>query len=64
MNVEFLLQILHPVHVDVNSSAPYGKNHHMAISMSDVQLNVSSASIRTITATLSTLSIPSVLPCT
>jgi len=52
-------QILSPVNIELQSSAPYGKNHHMAVYMSDVLVNVSSASIRTITATLSTMSIPS-----
>lgn len=50
-----------PLDVELQSSAPGGKNHHAEIIfLQDVAVNVSSSSIRTITATLSSLSPPKV----
>jgi len=53
------VQLLMPLDIDIQSNAPSGKNHHVEIIfVSDVILNISSASIRTITATMSSLSVP------
>lgn len=53
-------QILSPLDIDLQSSAPYRRNHHMALSMSDVFLTISSDSIRIITGALASLSVPKV----
>jgi len=50
-----------PLDVDLHSSAPDGKNHHVeVVFLSDVIVNVSPAAIRTITATLSAVPPPKV----
>ena len=42
--------------IELQSSAPAGKNIHMAVYVTDIVVNISSSSIRTITATLASLS--------
>ena len=53
-------QILSPVTLELQSCAPYGKNPHIAVSITDVDLLVSASSIRIITSTLAPLSKPKV----
>ena len=50
--------ILSPLDIELQSSAPYRRNHHMALNLSDVFLTISSDSIRIITAALASLSVP------
>ena len=49
-------QILKPLDISMNTSAPTGEGMHGEILVSDVELNVSATIIRTITAILSGLS--------
>ncbi|ELU14385.1 hypothetical protein CAPTEDRAFT_224867 [Capitella teleta] len=51
-------QILNPIDINLHSSAPKGKGHHMDIMVTDIIMNISPATIRTITATLSTMTPP------
>ncbi|XP_041355806.1 vacuolar protein sorting-associated protein 13A-like isoform X2 [Gigantopelta aegis] len=44
------IQILQPCDISFHSSAPYGKGHHMDVSLSDLVLNISPATIRTLTS--------------
>ena len=55
------MQLLVPVDIDLHSSAPHGKNHHIEVAFSsDVIVNISPAAIRTVTATLSAVPPPKV----
>ncbi|CAH1789713.1 unnamed protein product [Owenia fusiformis] len=47
--------ILTPCEIALQSSAPFGKGHHMDINISDIILNISPATIRLITAITSTV---------
>jgi len=50
-----------PVNIEIQSSAPYGKNHHVEVMfLSDVIVNVSPAAIRAVTATVSAVPPPKV----
>jgi len=55
------VQLLMPLDIELHSSAPDGKNHHVkVVFLSDVVVNVSPAAIRTITATVSAIPPPKV----
>ncbi|XP_064645587.1 intermembrane lipid transfer protein VPS13C-like isoform X5 [Lineus longissimus] len=43
------IQILNPLDISFNSSAPFGKDHHMALNLTDVILNISPNTIQTMT---------------
>jgi vacuolar protein sorting-associated protein 13A/C len=49
-------QILNPLDISLNSSAPHGKDHHMALNLTDVILNISPNTIQTMTKISSGLS--------
>ncbi|XP_033726256.1 vacuolar protein sorting-associated protein 13A-like isoform X3 [Pecten maximus] len=49
-------QILHPCEISFYSQAPFGKGAHMDLSTTDLILNISPATIRTISAVVDTLS--------
>jgi len=50
-----------PLNIELHSSAPNGRNHHIDIVfLSDVVVNVSPAAIRTVTATMSAVPPPKV----
>ncbi|XP_021375808.1 vacuolar protein sorting-associated protein 13A-like isoform X2 [Mizuhopecten yessoensis] len=49
-------QILHPCEISFYSQAPFGKGAHMDLSTSDLILNISPATIRTISEVVATLS--------
>jgi len=50
-----------PLDIELHSSAPYGKNHHVQVLfLSDVIVNVSPAAIRAVTATVSAVPPPKV----
>lgn len=51
-----MLQILNPMQLNLHSKAIGGKEHHVDLQLSDIVMNVSPATIRIITATLSSLS--------
>nr|KAG5695914.1 hypothetical protein BaRGS_017352 [Batillaria attramentaria] len=51
--------VLMPCNIDVVSSAPQGRNPHMDVSISDIVLNITPATIRTITAVSSGMAPPS-----
>ncbi len=53
-------QILSPLDISLNSSAPQGKGHHAAVMVSDILMTISPAIIRVLTATLSTMSVKQV----
>ena len=56
LNYSFFLKILHPVDMALHSSAPEGRDHHIDVMVTNILMNISPASIRTITATLSSFS--------
>jgi len=50
-----------PLNIELHSSAPHGRNHHIdVVFLSDVVVNVSPAAIRTVTATVSAVPPPKV----
>jgi hypothetical protein len=48
--------ILKPTDISINLNAPEGKGHHIAIIVGDIVMTISPEIIRTVSATLSTLS--------
>ena len=54
------LQILNPTDITMYSSTPTGQGMHIAINLSDIIMNVSPATIRQVTATLSSMTAPPV----
>jgi len=49
------LQLLLPLDVDVHSTAPQGTNHHVEVFVTDIVMNVTASSVRTLMATLTSL---------
>jgi len=56
--VSFLLcwlQLLLPLDIDIHSTAPQGTNHHVEVFVTDIVMNVTASSVRTLMATLTSL---------
>jgi len=49
------LQLLLPLDIDVHSTAPQCTNHHVEVFVSDIVMNVTASSVRTLMATLTSL---------
>ena len=49
-----------PLDIDIHSSAPQSTNHHIEVFVSDVVMNVTASSVRTLMATLTSLTMKKV----
>jgi len=49
------LQLLLPLDIDVHSTAPQGTNYHVEVFVSDIVMNVTASSVRTLMAILMSL---------
>lgn len=55
------LQLLQPVDMDIHSSAPHGKNHHIEVYVTDIIVNISQFYIHTLSSTLTALTVMKVV---
>jgi len=55
LDLLFVPQLLLPLDIDIHSTAPQSSNHHIEVFVTDIVMNVTASSVRTLMATLTSL---------